>query len=116
MTDPLPQVGNPRAIASAALGLLAVAAIPVGVALSYYLDQVTLLSQAAVAGPAGFLLGWIAIVEARRGREQLQRTLGRSGGAGWATAGRFLGTLAVCAAITVGLAIGFYGLLRLFAD
>jgi hypothetical protein len=109
-------VGNPRAAAAVVLGLLACASIPVGVAASYYLQQVTLLGQTAVSAPVGFLLGWAAVVQSRRGRDQIQRTLGRSGGAAASVLGRFLGVLGICAAITAGLAVGFYGLLTYFAS
>jgi hypothetical protein len=112
----LPPVGNPRATAASVLGLFAVAAIPIGVAASYYLEQVTLLWEATVSAPAAFLLGWAAIVQARRGREQLQRTIGRSGGEAAARLGRLLGIVGICLAITAGLAVGFFGLLTLFAD
>ena len=112
----LPPVGNPRAAVSVVLGLLAAAAVPLGVAASYYLERVTLVWSAAGSVPAGLLLGWASIVQARRGRDQLQRTIGRSGGQKTTRVGRLLGVLAVLAAITAGLAVGFYGLLTLFAD
>ena len=50
------------------------------------------------------------------GTETVQRTLGRSGGGGAARAGRVLGVVALWIAATVGLAVGFYWLLTLFAD
>ena len=112
----LPPVGNPRAAVSVVLGLLATAAVPLGVAASYYLERVTLVWSAAGSVPAGLLLGWAAVVQARRGRDQLQRTIWRSGGQRATRVGRLLGVLAVLAAITAGLAVGFYGLLQLFAD
>jgi hypothetical protein len=111
----LPRARNPRATASVVVGLLAVAAVPVGVAVSWYFEQVTLVQSSASAGVA-FLLGAYAIVLARRGRERVALTLGRSGGAAAARAGAALGAIGVAAGITVGLAVGFYGLLSLFAD
>jgi hypothetical protein len=111
----LPPVGNPRASASVLVGLLALAAVPAGIALSWYSSRVTLLNSAAGSVPAAALLGLYAVVLARRGREQVERTLGRSGGEVTARVGRALGVLGVCAAVTAALAVGFYGLLTLFA-
>lgn len=106
---------NPRAGASLAAGLLAVASVPVGILLARYSERVSLLSAAFSAVPAA-LLGLYAIVLARRARETVARTLGRAGGEGAARAGRALGILGVCVAATVGMAIGFFGLLTLFAS
>lgn len=102
-------------MASVAVGLAAVAAVPCGVALARYSEEVTLLQSGASAAIAA-VLGLYSIVLAGRGREQAARTLGRSGGEGAARAGRALGVLGVCAAITAALALGFFGLLSLFAD
>jgi hypothetical protein len=110
----LPRAGNPRAVASLVFGLAAVAAIPGGVVLSYYSDAVTLVESSSSAGLA-ILFGLYAVVLARRGRETVARTLGRAGGSHAVRAGRLLGWLGVCLGITAGLAVGFYGLLTLFA-
>jgi hypothetical protein len=91
-----------------------VLAIPAGVVLSYYSATVTLVQSSGSAGLA-IVLGLGAIVLARRGREVVARTLGRSGGTRAARVGRLLGALGVCLGITAGLAVGFYGLLTLFA-
>ena len=101
---------------SVLLGLLAVSMVPVGVIASYYSDRVTLINSTYGSIPAGVLLGFCAIMFSRRGRDQVIRTIGRSGGETTARAGRLLGILGVCMAVTAGLAIGFYGLLTLFAE
>jgi len=106
--------GNRRAAASVVLGLLAVLAIPAGVVLSYYSATVTLVESSSSAGLA-IIFGLVAIVQSRRGREVFTRTIGRSGGAGAARAGKLLGALGLCMGITAGLAVGFYGLLTIFA-
>lgn len=111
----LPRARNPRATASLLVGLLAVSAIPVGVLAAQSLEQITLV-QSALAAVLAALLGAAAIVLARRGREVLERTLGRSGGERTARAGKALGVLALWLAGTVTLAVAFYGLLTLFAD
>ena len=62
------------------------------------------------------LLGWAAIVLARRARERVQITLGRAGGATAARVGRILGIIGLLVAGTAALALGFWGLLALFAQ
>ena len=63
----------------------------------------------------GLLLGFSAILLARRARERVQITLGRAGGERTARIGQAVGTLGVLVAVTGALALGFYGLLTLFA-
>jgi hypothetical protein len=108
--------GNPRATASVVVGALALAAVPLGVLLSQYSTRITLVQAGFVAAPLGIALGAYALVLARRGRETVVRTLGRSGGEAVARAGRVLGTAGLCLSITAGLALAFYGLLVLFAQ
>jgi hypothetical protein len=106
--------GNPRAAASVVLGLLAVLAIPAGVVVSYYSVTVTLVESSSSAGLA-FIFGLYAIVLSRRGREAFARTIGRAGGQRAARVGKLLGALGLCMGLTAGLAVGFYGLLTVFA-
>ncbi|HST26345.1 MAG TPA: hypothetical protein VLJ76_10160, partial [Gaiellaceae bacterium] len=106
--------GNPRATASVVVGVLAVLAIPVGVVIQYYSATVTLVESTSSAGPAIFF-GVYALLLSRRGRETFAQTIGRSGGERPARAGRFLGGLGLCMGLTAGLAVGFYGLLTVFA-
>ncbi len=112
----LPPDGNPRAAASVVVGLVAVAVVPLGVVLARYSVTVTLLNSAAGSVPAAVLLGSAAIVLARRGREHAQRTLGRSGGETAARVGRWLGIAGLCVGLAAALALGFFGLLTLFAS
>ena len=114
-TNGLPPARNPRAVASVVVGAAAVAAVPLAIVASWFFDEVTLV-QACAAAALAALLGILAIVYARRGRETAQRTLGRSGGEGAARAGRIFGMIAIWMAATTGLALAFYGLLTLFAD
>jgi hypothetical protein len=106
---------NPRAWWSLACGLLSLAAIPVGVVLARELEQVTLVESSGSVLVAA-LLGWAAIVLARRARERIQITLGRAGGGGVATVGRLLGILGLLVAGTAALSLGFWGLLSMFAE
>jgi hypothetical protein len=78
-------------------------------------ERVTLV-DAIGSIPIALLLGWAAVVLARRARERIQITLGRAGGEGAARIGRILGVAAVLLAATAALAVGFWGLLTLFAD
>jgi hypothetical protein len=112
----LTRLGNPRATASVLVGLLAVAMIPLGVVAARYSGQVTLLNSTAGSIPAALILGLSGILLGRRGRERATWTLGRSGGLLAARVGTWLGVLAICMAATASLAIGFYGLLTLFAS
>lgn len=111
----LPPARNPRAAASVAVGVLAVAIVPLAIAASRYFDELSLVQSCASAAAAA-LLGLFAIALARRGEETVGRTLGRSGGEGTARAGRWLGVIALWIAATTGLALAFYFLLTLFAD
>jgi hypothetical protein len=108
-------VGNPRATASVLVGLAAVAMIPLGVVAARYSHDVTLLNSAAGSIPATIVLGFSAVLLSRRGRERATWTLGRAGGVAAARTGKVLGVLALCMAATASLAVGFYGLLTLFA-
>ena len=77
------------------------------------LDEVSLL-QATTATCASAVLGLAAILLARRGFRNIERTLGRIGGEGTARVGRLLGTISLILGLTAALALGFYGLLNFF--
>ena len=96
-----------------AVGVLALAALPAGYVASRFVDRVDLLWATLAALPAG-LLGLAALALARRVRERAALALGPLPGAGWARAGRALGSLAVYLALTTGLAVGVYALLTAF--
>jgi hypothetical protein len=100
---------NPRATAAVLTGLLAVLCVPGALALPRY--TAVALFQVVYGFPVPILLGLLAIVQARRAREVLDRTLWRSGGQRGARWGRVLGLLGVCLGITAGLAVGFYWIL-----
>jgi hypothetical protein len=89
--------------------------MPAGVLLARETEQVTLRTS-TVSIAVALALGWFAIILARRARDRIELTLGRAGGATTARVGRLLGILGVLLAITAALAVGFWGLLTLFAD
>lgn len=105
---------NPRAWWSVVCGVLAVAAVPAGIVLARETRQVTLVNSSGSVAVA-VLLGFSSIVLARRAREHVQITLGRAGGEAAARIGRGLGILGLLVGVTAALALGFYGLLTLFA-
>lgn len=88
--------------------------MPAGVALARESERVT-LRLATISIAVALLLGWFAILLARRARERIVLTLGRAGGASTARIGRLLGITGVLLATTAALAVGFWGLLTLFA-
>jgi hypothetical protein len=104
---------NPRAGWSVACGVLSLAAIPVGVVLARQTQAVTLVDASGSVAVAA-LLGFAAVVLARRARERIELTLGRAGGLRAAKIGRAVGVLGVLVAATAALALGFWGLLSLF--
>lgn len=102
---------NGRARASLAAALAGVLAVPGGVALARQLKAVSLL-DAAYAIPFAAVLGLLGIALSVGARRRFEWTLGRVGGRRLAAAGRVLGVLAVCVAVSASIAIGFFELLR----
>jgi hypothetical protein len=88
--------------------------MPAGVVLARQTQRVTLV-DATGSITVALLLAWFAIVLARRAREHVQLTLGRAGGQGAARIGRVLGICGLLLGATAALAVGFWGLLTLFA-
>ena len=96
------------------VGLLAVATIPAAVVAAEFYDVRTLLESSVSIAPA-VVLGILAIVLGRRGRRQVERTLGRARGAKLAATGRILGYLALYLSVTAGISVATYYVLREFA-
>ena len=95
-------------------GVLAILAVPIGIALARETEQVTLVNSSGSIA-IGALLGFSAILLARRAQDRVKVTLGRVGGGGTARIGRLLGLAGLLVCGTAALALGFYGLLVLFA-
>jgi hypothetical protein len=104
---------NDAARASLLLGLLSLAVPVAAYAAARQLDKVSLV-QATAATCASVVLGGGAVLLARKGLRNIERTIGRAGGEGSARVGRLLGMLGLCAGLTAGIALGVYGLLNLF--
>lgn len=97
------------------VGVLAVAALPAAYVVQRTSAAVPLLWAGLAAVPAG-VLGLVALALARSVRRRATLSLGPLPGARVARVGRALGFLAVYAAVTTALAIGFYALLARFGD
>jgi hypothetical protein len=104
---------NDAARGSVLLALLGLAVPLVAFAAARRLDQVSLL-QATGATCASAVLGLAAVLLARRGLRNIERTIGRLGGEGTARVGQLLGVISVCLGLTAGIALGVYALLNLF--
>ena len=104
---------NDAARGSVLLGLLALAVPVAAFAAARQLDRVSLV-QATAATAASALVGGCAVLLARRGLRNIERTLGRAGGESSARVGRLLGMLGLCVGLTAAIALGVYGLLNFF--
>jgi undecaprenyl pyrophosphate phosphatase UppP len=96
------------------VGLLAVATIPAAVIGAEFYDTTTLLESSVAIAPA-VVLGFLAIFLGRRGRRQVERSLGRARGSKLAAMGRFLGYFALYLSVTAGISVATYYVLREFA-
>jgi hypothetical protein len=108
-------VSNPKAVWALVTALLALGVLVGAAAAGRLLDQVG-LTEAAPAVPIGLVLALVSVSLARRARFEHQRTLGRVGGAGLATAARVLGLVALIVAVTATLALAVFAVLTLALD
>ena len=92
---------------SVLFGLLAVAAVPVGILVTNYRNDLRLI-HAGYSVPVAAIFGFVAIRLARRARRRLERTVGRAGGATPARIGRILGWLGLYLALIGTIALAFY--------
>ncbi len=108
-------MSNPKAVWALVTALLALGVLVGAAAAGRLLDQVG-LTEAAPAVPIGLVLALVSVSLARRARFEHQRTLGRVGGAGVATAARVLGLVALIVAVTATLALAVFAVLTLALD
>jgi hypothetical protein len=99
------------AIVALILGVLALLAIPAGAAVAARRSDVEILQAELVAVPVAFLLGLIAVSLSRRARARVDRSVRRAG-AGLVRTARVVAWSGVYVAVTGGLALAFYGVLR----
>ena len=106
--------GSKGAGLGAALGVVAVVAIPAAVAAAAFTTDVRLLPAVYVAVPVAFVVGLGAVASYRRARAELERSVRRAAERPVRIA-RFLALAGLYLAVTGALALGFYGLLHVTA-
>ena len=102
-----------RAWVALVVALAALATLPAAIEVSRRSRRVGLL-DAGYAIPLAFVLGLVALVMARRARDNLRWLRVRDGGTGVASIAVIAGALAVCLALTAALSIGFYELVLVY--
>jgi hypothetical protein len=102
---------NDAARASVVLALLGLIVPVVAYVAANRLQRVTLV-QATGVTCASVVLGGAAILLARRGLRNVERTIGRAGGEGSARVGRLLGLIALCVGLAASIALGVYAVLN----
>jgi hypothetical protein len=102
---------RPAAWTSLVLGLASVAAIPAAAVVSANRDDIGLLEAELVGVPVAFVLGLVAVSAARRARYRLDRSVRRVG-ATTVRLARIVAWTGLYLAVTGGLALAFYGVLR----
>jgi hypothetical protein len=95
------------------LGLAGLAALPAAIEASRRSKEIDLL-DAAWGIPVAFVLCLVAVIMARRARENLRWLRVRGGGTGVASAAVIIGAVGVCLALTAALSVGFYELVVLY--
>jgi hypothetical protein len=108
-------VSNAKAVWAFFVALLALGMLA-GAAAAAQLSEEVGLPEGAPAVAVGFVLAVVSLSLARRARFEHQRTLGRVGGAGIATAARVLGLIALIVAVTAALALAVFAVLTLVLD
>jgi hypothetical protein len=101
---------NHRASMAVLLGLVAVTAVPAGIAVARQTAGISLL-DAAWAIPLAAVCGVAALLFVRGARGRLRVSLERAGGAGRIRAGLFLAVAGLCFALSGAIAVGFYEVL-----
>ena len=76
--------------------------------------RLTGLLDAGYAIPVAFLLGLVALIMARRARENLRWFRLTEGGTGVASLAIIISAVTVCLAVTAALSIGFYELVLVY--
>jgi hypothetical protein len=95
------------------LAVLGLVTLPAAIELSRRSQRVALL-DAGYAIPLAFLLGLVALIMARRARDNVRWLRVREGGTAVASLAVVIGGLTVCLAVTAALSIGFYALVLLY--
>jgi hypothetical protein len=102
-----------RSWISLLLAVLGLLVLPAAVELSRRSKTVSLL-DAGYAIPVAFLLGLIALIMARRARQNLRWLSVRERGTGVASTAVVVAGVTICLSITAALSIGFYELVLVY--
>jgi hypothetical protein len=95
------------------LAVLALLVLPAAVDLSRRSQTVSLL-DAGYGIPIAFLLGLVALIMARRARNNLRWLSVREAGTRVASTAVVIAGVAICLAVTAALSIGFYELVLVY--
>ena len=95
------------------LGLLGLLVLPAAIEVSRRSTRIELL-DAAYGIPVAFILGLLALVMARRARENLRWLQLREQGTAVASTAVICGALTLCLALTAALSVGFYELVLVY--
>jgi hypothetical protein len=112
MTSPVAR-SKARSWVALLLAVLGLLVLPAAVELSRRSRTVSLL-DAGYAIPIAFLLGLIALIMARRARENLRWLSVRERRTGVASTAVVVAGVTICLAITAALSIGFYELVLVY--
>jgi hypothetical protein len=107
------KTANRRAWVALLLAVLGLLVLPGALEVSRRSTRISLL-DAGYAIPLAFVLGFVALVMARRARENLRWLQLREGGTGVASAAVIVSAVTICLALAAGLSIAFYELLLLY--
>lgn len=105
------QTGKGAAWGSVAFGVASCATLPVAIYVTRFSDSYDLL-HAGFAIPVAVGLGLLALALARRADARDRLTLREGGSGGVSTAGRVLGVIGLCLAVSGLVALGVYSLLE----
>ena len=104
-------MGKPVRFAAILFGLIALLAIPAGIAAAVFVPSVNLIPALVVAVPVAVFFGLVGISLARRARYRVDRSISRRG-ARTVRFARFLVWAGLYVGLVGALALGFYGVLR----
>jgi hypothetical protein len=110
---PLARGATRRSWVALVLALLGLLVLPAAVEVSRRSTRIGLL-DAGYAIPVAFLLGLVALIMARRARENLRWFRLTEGGTGVASLAIIISAVTVCLAVTAALSIGFYELVLVY--
>ena len=110
---PLGRSATRRSWVALVLAILALVVLPAAVEVSRRSTRIGLL-DAGYAIPVAFLLGLVALIMARRARDNLRWFRLKEGGTGVASVAIIIAAVTICLALTAALSVGFYELVLVY--